>query len=189
MRQENELGRVCMLNCFHRLIANKKGFVSILAMLLLGAMLPLFLFALIEIQYLYALQERVQHISDRASAAAAYQTDQNLWVNNGMIRIQEEEAIDIAKRVIDENIDTMNSLLKSAPTYTVSVVNDVPTEISINGEVFEMNHPFVLVTLNIKPNGVFFKHSVDISSISIEQVVKDGYGMTLKKWYRESTTQ
>lgn len=171
---------------------DRKGFVSLFVMLLLASMLPLWLFSLAELQYLYMMKDRAQQIADRMAEAAIQEIDEEAWSRHE-IKIDEKAAKEIANRLFEEYTNKMEGVIREAPSHTIMVNNHVPTDVSVNGQTTQLSHPFVMVSVSLVPKGIFFSRGVEVHALAIEQAVRvDDFSQPIEqavqfqKWWQRT---
>ncbi|BBW98948.1 hypothetical protein [Geobacillus subterraneus] len=152
---------------------DRKGFVSLFVLLLLASMLPLWLFSLVELQYWYMMKDRAQQIADRMAEAAVQELDEEAWRRHE-VKIDETAAKEVADRLFEEYVNKMAGGISEAPSYTVTVNNHVPTDVSVDGQTTSLSHPFVMVRVSLAPKGIFFHRGVVVHALAVEQAVSVG---------------
>ncbi|WPS85415.1 cobalt ABC transporter permease (plasmid) [Brevibacillus halotolerans] len=156
---------------------DKKGYMSILMLILISGLLPLLLFYLVEITYLYGMKDKFQNFNDAAASAAVMQMEQEP-LKDGVVKLIDQDAKNIVDQILAKNLrlhhdmtPSVDSFVKEAPLVKVYIVNhdgeDSPKEfLTDEGFVYSIKKPTVIVYSEVKPKGIFFNRFVTIKSLS-----------------------
>ena len=117
-----------------RFISNKRGSFSINTVIILGFMLPFFLFFYVDMNYFWTMKFKVESFTENIAAAAVMNFDEEA-LTEGIIRIDEDAAIQSASDMLiasynlndDLNIKS-DVMIKEVPVMKVYTINDVPKE-------------------------------------------------------------
>lgn len=168
-----------MKNIFLKL-KEKDGFMSIIIMLFVSCLLPLFLFSLVEMNYYYSMKDKAQWVNDHM-ASSAVRSLNSTQLSAGTIEIDNTEAEERAKSILkssyqledDLTINTDTSYLRESPILKVYVLNEdrVGTDFTTDeGQLFHIKKPSVIVYSSIQPKGIFFNKLITLQSYSFYSV-------------------
>jgi len=162
------------------LLKKKDGWATIVIMIAISGILPIFLFFFVEMNYLYGMKDKAQYIADNiANASVRSVSEERLTA--GEIEILEAEAVQIANELFKTEYKLNGDLtignsstLRENPILKTYVVNTASEggERFVTDEGFSIDvyHPSVIIYSSIKPKGVFFNRLVDLKTISVYQV-------------------
>lgn len=171
-----------------KFLKEKTGSISIFVLLLLSFMVGFLLFFLAETSNYYFLKNKYQSINNHIASAAVSNLDNEL-LRQGLIWIDEDKAQEQAEKMLkesyrlDDNLSIKrNYLLKSDPVFSIYVINDYS-----GGEIFTTDegydipiyNPSVVIYTKCQPTGIFFNLTLDIQSITIQEVKFDNSGTSL----------
>jgi len=163
---------------FARFYKDQQGFVSIFMILWMTVLLPMLLFVGLDLtQFIYE-NTRTKTVIDNASASAVTRLNEDV-IREGILKIDEAKATEVAERIIreglhlDENLEPLEgSPLVSKPTIDVQVVNvrnkngypvDTPT-----GDVM-VYEPSVVIYAEYPVEGLFFTNDITLEKIGASQ--------------------
>lgn len=171
--------------CFNmnKILHKKDGFMSVVGIILGGALFITLLWLMMDLTY-YAQQNRsTKNILDNATASAVTLIDESS-LGDGNIRFLEQEAIDMAKKIImtdlflDENGQpTPQSPLKESPVIQIYVVDEVDREngtlVDVGGiKKMRIYNPSVIAYASLPIRGLFIKgkgpvfHQISASQVT-----------------------
>jgi hypothetical protein len=166
-----------MLNRILKRYLNKKGFVSIYAVLLIAFLLPFLMFSFVDVNHFMQQNRKLKNIVDNAAASAVTMVD-NTQIPKGIIQITDTDAINIATGIVKQDLFLNNdltpqskSILSGKPDLRVYVVNNAPTNVTTPLDTVNAQHPSVIVYGKFPVKGLFFSSiSVNITAEGMSQV-------------------
>lgn len=159
----------------------KNGWFTILMLLTLTAMFPIFLFFFVELNYYYAEKDQAVDIADNISSSAVRSLDTYLELENGVYvekyEINDTEAQTVARELFKANYSlnddltpTTHSHQQSNPTLKVYTVNQSGSFTTDEGFQWNVTRPTVIVYTATQPKGLFFNKLVTLQTYSVFEV-------------------
>lgn len=155
----------------------KKGWVTLVILLVVSVSLPIFLFFFVENSYLFSQKDKAKDIADNIASSAVRSIDQTLLEEEQRVVINESEAYDVAMKLFQSNYKlnddlsaTESSHLRENPTIKIDVRNSVGQFTTAEGLSYQVTKPTVIVYTSVKPKGIFFNRSVKIQTFSVYEI-------------------
>lgn len=151
-----------MLNMILKQYLNKKGFVSIYALLVIAFLLPLIMFSFVDINHYMQQNRKLKNLVDNSASSAVTMVDET-QLPKGIIQISETDAKNIAMSIIKQDLflnddltPQSKSILSGKPTIEVYVVNNPPTTVTTSLDTVNVKSPSVIVCGKFPVKGLFF---------------------------------
>lgn len=146
-------------------IKNNKGFTAIYVILFLAIFMPFMFFLTVDLPHFMSMNRKIKSTLDNATSTAVTRINE-AKASSGVLEISEQEAKDIAMKVIIETFNlnddlslTDKSLIDNKPDIEIVVVNNIsstPTYTSPNGTFYILN-PSVIIYGEVPVKARFFK--------------------------------
>lgn len=151
-----------MLNRILKRYLNKKGFVSIYAVLLIAFLLPFLMFSFVDVNHYMQQNRKLKNLVDNSASSAVTMVD-STQLPKGIIQISNTDATNIAMGIIKQDLflnddltPQSKSILSGKPTIQVYVVNNSPTNVTTPLDTVKVQHPSVIVYGKFPVKGLFF---------------------------------
>jgi hypothetical protein len=163
------------LKKYWELRKNRKGFMSIIIVMFLCALLPFLLFFLVDEYYLYGVKDQFQSFNDRAALAGSLQIDVTKE-QSGEIAFNEDKVSEYVNaslilnyKLNDDLTVTADSPIKESPLVKTYVVNNIGNFTTDEGFVYDIKQPTVIVYTEMKPKQIFVSKLITFRSVSAYQ--------------------
>lgn len=154
---------------------NRKGFISIYAILLITFLLPFLLFTVVDVNHFMQQNRKLKNIVDNAGASAVTIIDSNK-ISKGVIEIIEPDATNVALGIIkkdlflnDDLTPQPQSILSGRPDIKIYVANGAGSVTTPFGTV-NVKKPSVIVYGKFPVKGLWFSNiNVNITKEGMSQ--------------------
>lgn len=175
-----EGGEIGLFKRYWERLKRNDGFMSLVMLVVVSVLFPMFLFYFVEINYLYGVKDQIQGYTDSAAAAAVMQVNRER-IKEGIIELDDQKADEYAKKILASNLRlnedlsvTEGSLIKEDPIVRIYPVMPGDLEgkkefVTPEGFKFSITNPTVIVYTEAQPQGIFFNRFVTIKSVSAYQ--------------------
>lgn len=159
------------------ILKNKKGFMSIYAIVMLAVLIPIMFFLTIDLPYMMRMNRTLKSALDNATSTAITRLNEDK-ISQGVLEIDVNEANKVVKKVIQEyfylNDDLSineNSLIDGKPIVNIQVINNATGQQidTPNGGTI-INNPSVLVYAEFPVKAKFCGVTKTIKHTSVAQV-------------------
>lgn len=173
-------GEIWLFKKYWNRLKRNDGFMSLVMLVVVSVLFPLFLFYFVEINYLYGVKDQIQGYTDSAASAAVMQVNREK-IKEGIIELDDQKAEEYAKKILASNLRlnedlsvTEGSLIKEDPIVRIYPV--MPSDlggkteyVTPEGFKFTITNPTVIVYTEAQPQGIFYNRFVTIKSVSAYQ--------------------
>ena len=154
-----------------KFLKDEKGWASLLTIMVLSVMLPIFLFFYVELNHYYKEKDKLDHITQNMASSAVRQLDE-IALEKGEIVIDENDAKEVAELIMRQSynlnsnlVPSSNSSLLSTPDVKIYVLNTPNESIKIDSHTITADKPTVVVVTAVKPTNIFFKKFITLRSL------------------------
>lgn len=158
-------------------LKNKKGFMSIYAIVMLAVLIPIMFFLTIDLPYMMRMNRTLKNALDNATSTAITYLNESK-ISQGVLEIDVDESNKVIKKIIQEyfylNDDLTineNSLIDGTPKVEIQVINNaIGQRIDTPNGGTIINNPSVIVYAEFPVKAKFYGVTKTIKHTSVAQV-------------------
>lgn len=162
-------------------ILNKKGFVSIVVLIVMACLLPFLIFLFSDLTHVRYAETKLQHITDNACSSASMALDTNA-LQDGKKVINEEQATQIVKSILKSELQLNDDLspiegkgmLFDKPKINLKIYNNIPEQgyvIKTTKRSIKLKNTSAILEVEYPIHLAFFKSAkFKVNKISVKQL-------------------
>lgn len=152
------------------MLKQKEGSTTILVVLLVSVLVPLFIYLIAEIGQLQYVHNKMSFAAEQSARAGVWSIDEEK-LSDGQIVINEKLAKEHAEHLIFGAIDSLNNAFATKPVVEVNVLAEGNEgSLESNGKVIKTNHPYVQIKADYAVGGFITEQFFPLSKEEVYEI-------------------